>query len=159
MDAEDHRAAADGWSLRGEFETICSTAVQNEISALLGPEDRSYGGQYGDLFRKMSQSAVEYALANNIEPRHFEDDVLRDGLSIVGGLRYAFINDPSNRSPNFLDQGDPTHLIKAGKVPRIDRMSLECLVGDYLALPYRSQAMDRVLVRSLIAAEMYAYGD
>jgi hypothetical protein len=158
MDA-DHRAATNGWMLRAQFEEICNVAVQNEIYALLGDDDRSYGGQYGNLLRKMSQAALEYAVANNIHPRHFEDEVLRDGLNVVGGLRYAFINDPSNRSPNFLDHGNPTDLIKADKVPRIDRMSLESMVGDYLALPYRSQAMDRALVRGLIAAEMYAFGD
>lgn len=138
---------------------MLNVAVQNEIYALLGDDDRSYGGQYGNLLRRMSQAALEYAVANNIHPRHFEDEVLRDGLNVVGGLRYAFINDPSNRSPNFLDHGNPTDLIKADKVPRIDRMSLESMVGDYLALPYRSQAMDRALVRGLIAAEMYAFGD
>lgn len=159
MGTEHYRAATEGWRLRAQFEEICNVAVQNEISALLGPDDHSYGGQYGQLLREMSRSALEYALANHVDPRSFEDEGLRDGLSIVGSLRYAFINDPSNRSPNFLDHGNPPDLIKAGKVPRIDRMSLECVVGDYLALPYRSQAMDRVLVRSLIAAELYAFGD
>lgn len=159
MNAERYGAATNGWVLRAQFEEICGVAVQNEISALLGPDDRSYGGQYGDLLRRMSQAALEHALANNIEPRLFEYDALRDGLNVVGALRYAFINDPSNLSPNFLDHGNPTDLIKADKVPRIDRMSLECVVGDYLALPYRSQAMDRVLVRALIAAELYAFGD
>jgi hypothetical protein len=159
MDTEDQRAAADGWMLRAQFEKICNVAVQNELSALLGPDDRSYGGQYGDLLRRMSHSALEYALASDIDPRHFESDVLRDALSIVGGLRYAFINDPSDRSPNFLNHGNPIDLIKADKVPRIDRTSLECVVGDYLGLPYRSQAMDRALVRALMAAELYAFGD
>lgn len=161
MGAEDHQAATTGWMLRAQFEEICHVAVQDEISALLGPDQaqRSYGGQYGDLLRRMGEAGLEYALANNIEPRDFEYDVLRDGLSVVGGLRYAFINDPSDRSPNFLDHGNPIDLIKTDKVPRIDRMSLESVVGDYLDLPYRSQAMDRTLMRGLIAAEMYAFGD
>lgn len=161
MDAEDHQAATNGWMLRAQLEEICHVAVQDEISALLGDDQaqRSYGGQYGDLLRRMSEAALEYALANNIEPRHFESKVLRDGLSVVGELRYAFINDPSNRSPNFLDLGSPVDLIKADKVPRIDRMSLEAVVGSYLDLPYRSQAMDRTLIRGLIAAETYAFGD
>ncbi len=33
------------------------------------------------------------------------------------------------------------------------------MVDDYLALPYRCQALDRFLVRALIATELYAFGD
>jgi hypothetical protein len=147
--------------LRRQLEEICNDAVQSQISALLGSEEapRSHGGQYGNLLRKMSQAALECALADNIGPDDFKVEVLWNAFALVGGLRYAFINDPSNRSPNFLDDGNPIDLIKADKVPRIDRMSLEGLVGDYLALPYRSQAMDRAFIRGLIAAEMYAFGD
>jgi hypothetical protein len=166
MDAEHHQVATNGRMLRRQLEKICEDAVQRKISALFAyePTDireealRSHGGQYGNLLRRMSQAALEYALANNIGPDDFEDEVLRDALALVERLRYAFINDPRNLSLNFLDDC-PIDLIEADKVPRIDRPSLESLVGDYLALPYRSQAMDRALVRCLIAAELYAFGD
>jgi hypothetical protein len=104
MDAEHRQVAADGRMLRRQLEEICNDAVQNEISAQLGPEEasRSNGGQYGNLLRRMSQAALEYALANNIEPSDFEDEVLRDALALVEGLRDA-IPGRSNRPPNFLD--------------------------------------------------------
>jgi len=159
MDAEHHQVATNGVMLRRQLENIRSDAVQNQISALLGSEaTRSYGGQYHNLLRGISRAALEHALANNIGPDDFEYEVLRDALALVEGLRDA-IPGRSNRSPNFLDDGNPLDLIKADKVPLIDRRSLEGQVGDYLALPYRSEAMDRTLVRCLIAAEMYAYGD
>jgi hypothetical protein len=160
MDAEHHQVAANGRMLRRQLEKICSDAVQNQICALLGSKEapRSYRGQYHNLLRRMSQAALEYTLANNIGPDDFEYEVLRNALALVEGLRDA-IPGRSNRSPNFLDDGNPLDLIKADKVPLIDRRSLEGLVGDYLALPYRSEAMDRTLVRCLIAAEMYAFGD
>ena len=159
MDAEHHQVATNGVMLRRQLENIRSDAVQNQISALLGSEaPRSYGGQYHNLLRGISRAALEYALANNIGPDDFKNEVLRDALALVEGLCDA-IPDRSNRLPNFLNDGTPLDLIKADKVPLIDRRSLEGQVGDYLALPYRSEAMDRTLVRCLIAAEMYAYGD
>jgi hypothetical protein len=159
MDAEHHQVATNGVMLRRQLEKICNDAVQNKISALGSEEaSRSQGGRYGYLLRRMSQAALEYAVANNIEPDDFKYDVLRDALALVEGLRDA-IPGRSNRSANFLDDGNPLDLIKADNVPLIDRSSLEARVGDYLALPYRSEAMDRTLVRCLIAAEMYAYGD
>jgi hypothetical protein len=160
MDAEHHQVAADGRMLRRQLEKICNDAVQNKLSDLLGSDaQRSYGAQYGNLLRRMSQSALEYALANNIRPDDFDSEVLYGALDLVDALRYVFINDPSNRSPNFFDNSNPVDLIKAKKIPRIDRGSLEGVVGDYLALPYRSEAMERTLVRALIAAEMYTFGD
>jgi hypothetical protein len=120
VDAEHQQVATNGWMLRRQLEEICNDAVQNQISALIGSEEapRSHGGQYGNLLRKMSQAALECALANNIGPSDFKIEVLWNALALVEGLRYAFINDPSNRSPNFLDDGNPIDLIKADKVPR-----------------------------------------
>ena len=76
-------------------------------------------------------------------------------------MRYAFVRYGSDKSsPNFWDNNaSPLEKIRAKQVPYIDRSELECVVGDYLALPYRSQAMDRFLVRVLIAVELYAFGD
>jgi hypothetical protein len=56
-------------------------------------------------------------------------------------------------------QALPNLLSTASTVPYMDRSSLETVVGEYLALPYRSPAMDRLLVDVLIAMELYAYGD
>jgi hypothetical protein len=56
-------------------------------------------------------------------------------------------------------RGDPLNKINADKVPYIDRASLEEVAGNYLALPYRAQATDRILIKVLIAMELYAFGN
>jgi len=75
-------------------------------------------------------------------------------------LRSALVKDWKDKTLDFWDShSSPLDKIKADKVPYIDRSSLECVVDDYLVLPYRSQAMDRLLVKLLIAVELYAFGD
>jgi hypothetical protein len=70
------------------------------------------------------------------------------------------LEDWKDKSLNFWDnQANPIYKIKTGKVPYIDRSSVESVVSDYLALPFRAQAIDRFLVRVLVAMELYAYGD
>jgi hypothetical protein len=75
-------------------------------------------------------------------------------------LRSALLKDWNDKALDFWDSdARPIDKIKADKVPYIDRSSLESVVGDYLALPYRSQAMDRLLVKVLTAVEFYSFGD
>ncbi|KRR21403.1 hypothetical protein CQ14_07075 [Bradyrhizobium lablabi] len=166
MDAGDYRKSADALggiladvTTRSHFENICSEAVHYELQAQFG-DDYKNSGLYGFLLKKMAKAASDYVLSKNIGPRDFEDN-LNEALGIVRSLRYAFVRDGSdNPSPNFWDNtANPIHKIRAKQVPYIDRSGLECAVDDYLALPYRSQALDRFLVRALIAVELYAFGD
>lgn len=53
----------------------------------------------------------------------------------------------------------PIWTIKNRHFPKIHRFDVEPVAKRYLSLPYRSSAYELVLVRSLIACEMYAYGD
>jgi hypothetical protein len=70
------------------------------------------------------------------------------------------VRDRSDKTLDFWDShSSPIDKIKTDKVPYMDRSSLENVVGDFLALPYRSQAIDRFLVKILIALELYAFGD
>ena len=72
-------------------------------------------------------------------------------LDVVDGLRSALVRDREDKSldfwDNYIDYSSPLDKIKADKVPYINRSSLEYVVGEYLALPYRSQAMDRILAK------------
>jgi hypothetical protein len=108
----------------------------------------------------MAKASSDYALQRKIDPRDFEESFLNNALDVVRSLRFAFVQYGSdNSSPNFWDNNaKPLDKIKE-QVPYIDRSQLESVVGDYLALPYRCQAMDRFLVRALIALELYAFGD
>lgn len=169
MDAGDYKKSADALggilddaTRRWQFENICSEVVQYELWAQFGDEHaKKPSGLYGFLLDRMAKAALEYALPSNVEPGDFEENILKDALGIVRSLRFAFIRYGSDStSPNFWDSNaNPLDKIRAKQVPYIDRSELEAVVGDYLALPYRCQALDRFLVRALIAMELYAFGD
>ncbi|KGT79635.1 hypothetical protein MA20_12390 [Bradyrhizobium japonicum] len=115
---------------------------------------------YGYLLRGISQSALDHAVKEQIEPGRFKYDVIDSGMQLVRDTRFAFGDGGSENSSSFWkDYERPLDLIRADKVPSIDRSGLEASVGEYLALPYRAQAMDSFLVRALIAMELYAFGD
>jgi hypothetical protein len=146
------------------MQDICTEAVRSTVNARLGEDDwkkpisrtlHSY------LLSEMAKAASEYALARNIDPVDFENNLLRDALTVVESLRSALVRDWNDRTTlNYWDDySSPIEKIKADKVPYIDRSSLEVVVEDYLALPYRSRAMDRILVKLLIAVELYAFCD
>src|SRR3954447_14506647 len=119
------------------------------------PSDR----YYGYLLNGIGEAAQAHAERSQIEPDRFEH-VIDDGLEVVRHMRYAFVDYDEKPSGNFwTDHAMPFDLIKADKVPKIDRSSLEASVGTYLALPFRAQALDRFLVRALIAMELYAFGN
>lgn len=119
------------------------------------PDDR----YYSYLLNGIGEAAQAHAEKHEIEPDRFEH-VIDSGLELVSHLRYAFVRYDEKPSGNFwTDHAHPLDLIKADKVPYIDRSSLEASVGTYLALPYRSQTLDRFLIRALIAMELYAFGD
>jgi hypothetical protein len=162
MDADDYaeeKARAD----RRARVSICAEAVQCAVNAVLGEDDRKKPigrSLYSYLLWEMTKAASDYASAENIDPVEFENGVLNEGLAVVGNLRSALIRDWSDKSLDFWDsQNTAVENIKAHKVPYIDRSSLETVTGAYLALPYRSQAMDRFLVQVLVEMEFYAYGD
>ena len=149
---------------RQRMQNICTEAVRWSVNATLGEDDRqkpisrtlcSY------QLQEMAKAASEYAVAQNIDPDDFEIDVLPGALAVVQNLRSALVQDWKDKTTlDFWDNhGRPLDKIKANKVPYIDRSSLEGVVDDYLALPYRSRAMDRLLVGVLVAVEFYAYGD
>jgi hypothetical protein len=157
--AAEEKAPAD----RVRMENICTEAVRYAVNAQLGEDDRKKRigrSLYSYLLHAMAKAASDYALKKNIDPDDFELCELSEALALVDNLRSALVRDWSDKSLDFWDfRSSPVAKIKADKVPYINRSSLESVVGDYLALPYRSQAMDRMLVRVLIAMELYAFGD
>jgi hypothetical protein len=174
MDADDFKSMLDQARRDREnravhpkvhLQKICTDAVQYRVNDLLGEEDlnkRIDRSLYSYLLQEMTKAASDYALNRNIHPDEFEHGELGKALDVVDGLRSALVRDWEDKSLDFWDsQGSPIAIdkIKADKVPYINRSSVEYVVGEYLALPYRSQAMDRILVNVLIAMELYAFGD
>jgi hypothetical protein len=162
MEPEGYRPSA-----QARIEKICADAVRSAVNAQLGENDRTKRigrSLYSYLLQEMAKAASDYALKENIEPFEFEHLELGRALDVVYNLRSALVRDWTDKSLDFWDScsfryNSPIDKIKAGKVPYMDRSSLETVVGEYLALPYRSPAMDRLLVDVLIAMELYAYGD
>ena len=148
---------------RQRMQNICVEAVQWSVNAALGEDDRKKPinrSLYGHLLQEMAEAASKYAVANNVDPDDFENDVLGGALAVTQQLRSALVKDWNDKTLDFWDShSSPLDKIKADKAPYIDRSSLESVVGDYLALPFRSQAMDRLLVKVLVAVELYAFGD
>jgi hypothetical protein len=176
MDADDFNSMLDQARFRDRenrsthprvrLQKICTDAVQYRVNAQLGEEDlnKQIGRSlYSYLLQEMAKAASDYALNRNIDPDDFEIDGLGKALDVVDSLRFALVPNWEDKSLDFwhydIDYNSPIDKIKAEKVPYFNRQSLEIVVGDYLALPYRSQAMDRLLVCVLIAMELYQFGD
>lgn len=144
------------------MQDSCSKSVRWAVNVALREDDRNKPigrSLYGYLLEGMAKAALDYAVAKNNDPDDFEIDLER-GLAVVQNLRSALVQDWEDRTLDFWDSyTSPVDKIKADKVPYIERSSLEAAVDEYLALPYRSQAMDRILVKVLIAIELYAFGD
>ena len=121
---------------------------------------RSDRSVYAYQLQEMANAALDHANKNNTHPDHFKSAVLESGLSVVEHLRWALVRDAGDEQLNFWDEHvRPLDKIRAHNVPYIDRSSLEGVVDDYLAMPYRSRALDRLLIKVLVAVEYYAYGD
>ena len=116
----------------------------------------------GTLVADLTAAAMQHAMKEGADPTQFER-MARQGVEIIDGLSIglqqgcADCDDPSDW--NFWKhERKPKRLIRALNSPDMDRGSIEKAATDYLKLPYRSPALERVLVDVLIALEMYAYG-
>jgi hypothetical protein len=147
--------------------TVLSEAVQSgavpqpgeRLNARLRGEDvpSTRNSQYAYYLGEMGNAALEYALSVGTDPDDFESIELDKALTVVEKLQLAFLG--SGVTLKIWDNdARPFDKIKAGKVPQIDRSTVEAAVGAYLALPYRCRAMDRLLVRILIGMEFYTFG-
>ena len=145
------------------MQMICDDSVLYMVNSALREDDHqkpiSYS-LYRNQLEEMAKAALNYAITKNIDPHDFELNTLQGGLEVVEWLRWALVEKPDNKTLDFWDQHSrPLDRIKADNVPYIDRSALEKVVDDYLALPYRSRAMDRLLIKVLVAVELYQFGD
>jgi hypothetical protein len=156
----------DGVHPKTHMYTVCSEAVRNRVNQSLGEwvdprlrveaPSRPLNSQYAYYLGEMGNAALGHALSVGTDPDDFESIELDKALSVVDELQLAFPG--SSKTLKIWDVASPFNKIKAGKVPQIDRSTVEAAVGAYLALPYRCRAMDRLLVRILIGMEFYTFG-
>jgi hypothetical protein len=142
---------------------VSESAVREYVNVALG-EDRQKPvsrSLYQFLLQCMAEAASKYASGKpDIDEFEFEHDLLNRGLNVIDNLRSSLVKDWNDKTLNFWDSyASPMDKIKAGKVPYMVRSGIEEVVGEYLALPYRSQPIDRFLVRILVAVELFAFGD
>jgi hypothetical protein len=79
-------------------------------------------------------------------------------MALVVGSLGADFDHPSNW--NFWEhKRKPAPLIMLGEIPHMNRELIEQAASNYLKLPYRAPALERILVDVLIALEMFAYGE
>jgi hypothetical protein len=171
MDARDYRRSADALGeilghvdRRVEFERVAEQAVQRELQRQLGHDQSGRPvspGLYGFLLRSIAKAAVEHALRADTGATAYRDGLLENALNVVRNLRFAFVRpEADTTSGNFWDNhSNPLIAVRSKQAPYIDRSQLEAAVGDYLALPCRSQAVDRFLARVLVAMELCAFAD
>jgi hypothetical protein len=144
------------------MQMICTDSVRWMVNSASGEDDRQKPisrSLYGYQLEEMAKAALDYAITQKIDPDDFESVDLNRGLEVVQHLRWALVHSDDKTLDFWNTRDRPFDRIKANNVPNIDRSSLEGVVDDYLALPYRSRALDRLLVRVLVAMEFYAYGD
>lgn len=127
---------------------------------------------YRSLAEDLTKEAAAFAIANNISPEVFEYGVCEDALDFLNSLTQAFVEPPA------FDQSDEDDilrlrmkldfwkhkdnifgLVRAKQVTYLSRAELESAASQYLALPFRSQRVDRILVDALVALELLQFSD
>lgn len=144
------------------MQMMCTDSVRWMVNSARGEDDRQKPisqSLYRYQLDEMAKAALDYAIAQKIDPDDFESVDLNKGLDVVQQLRWALVRSGDMTLDFWNTRDRPFDRIKADDVPPIDRSSLEAVVDDYLALPYRSRAIDRLLVKVLVAMEFYAFGD
>jgi hypothetical protein len=115
------------------------------------------------LLTEITKAAVTYALQNDLSEDEFEYNLLPEAIDIVRDIQYALVTDPHNgdvKNWRFWKHEDfIIKRIKNKDVPLIDRSQLESAATRYLDSPLRTKAIDRVLIDSLMAMEVFAFGD
>lgn len=159
-----------------ELEAVRQEAVTAEIADWFedDPDEAHISGQFTVYYSQLdalTKSAVEHAERTNLSPADFRSGPLKQVCAFVKNLQMAFVKDAwgDDGKKNKLDtvkqlnfwrhEPNPLAFVTAKQVPYIDRAYIESDTGKYLNLPFRSAAMDRLLVDVLIGMEVYGFAD
>lgn len=138
---------------------MAGAATSSTISdQILGHElfkDRFWGGLI---------AAIAKPAASASSDRYEYEDNVRAGIEVIDTAVRAV-------NPRWWDREDGAvplrwhhhlRLSLSGKVlgePHIDRMTVEEATADYLALPFRVEQWDRLLIDMLMASEIFSFAD
>lgn len=151
------------------FEQIRRDRVDREVAQWSDtPAIKRKYSEYSLALDAITDGAIEYSskvgasVSWRGEPSF--ERILDDAISLISNLRFAVRSgqsDGEDENPLSLwsHRGQPLYDVKAANSPSLSRPEIEGVVGDYLNLPYRARAIDRLLVDLLIALELYAYGN
>lgn len=144
------------WRTRNEF-------VERELSRFVDDDGKRIdSGDYGFLLQKLTEQAGRYAVEKQMDEGDAEELFIRIG-AILNSLQWGLIEDPykgpTRRSFSWHHNDRLLNDIERNGTPYMLRSSIEEAVTEYLELPIRDQAMDRLLIDLLIAMELCAFGD
>jgi hypothetical protein len=150
-------------------EQFRQARLDAEIGQWFDDRDPKHGrhSEYARALDAISQAALQYAKATNAPlaagTNSFEN-LLEKGIAAVQSLRWAVQpydqkEDEGQKLRLWSHRIQPLYDVKSKKTPYLSRPEIESSVGEYLALPYRSDHMDRLFVDVLIALELYQFSD
>jgi hypothetical protein len=142
-------------------------AIDEEFALPKDADEKLRSASHYNIFRhllnEMTKASITFAVQNSITEDEFEWDVLPDAIGIVRAIQYAFVSNPRSGDPKnwkFWKHEDfIVERIKNKDVPEIHRSELESAATRYLDSQLRAAAVDRILIDSLMAMEIFAFGD
>jgi hypothetical protein len=164
----DQRNSGSGELLASEFERLRKDFVEKAISI---PEDaseefrqkaKSNYSVYRCLLDSTTKAAISEATSKNLTTNQFKD-MLSNSIGVVNAIQAALVQGRERSNPEkFWEFWRHTPLqwpIKEENIPSIARTEIEVATEEYLDLPFRCAAIDRLLIDVLVAMEMYGYGN
>jgi hypothetical protein len=150
-------------------EQIRQAWLDGEIGQWFEDRDPRHGShsEYRRALDAISLAALKHAEATNAPPSGGEgsfESLLEHGFSVVQNLRWAVqpFEQPENEKKKlklWSHRIQPLYEVKSEKTPDLNRPQIESAVGQYLALPYRAEHIDRLFADVLIALEFYQFSD
>lgn len=150
-------------------EQIRRAWLDGEIGQWFEDSDPKHGrySEYGRALDAISLAALKHAEATNAPLSGGEDSfesLLDHGFSVVQNLRWAVQpheqpEDEKKKLKLWSHRIQPLYDVQSKKTPHLSRPGIESAVGEYLALPYRAEHIDRLFADVLVALELYQFSD
>lgn len=146
-----------------DLDALINEYIEEYILYWIEPKDRESirRSHHVLLSEDLMKMAGEYALSHAYSSEQLKDllfDKSGRFLNYFAAIVGRPFGDTYEMRFNYLPALRPSiDELKAGKVREIARSDMEQCAGEYLAFPFRSERVDRALVRCLIASEMFSY--